>query len=115
MKKDFDFDDIGKHTPYRTPEGFFEDVQQQVMERAGIKRQRKFRLRLVISSIMTAAILAGFFFIPFLRQGDEPGADRLAIEKSHETVDPIDKWINELSDEELEELVNFSENDLFLN
>ena len=24
MKKDFDFDDIGKRTPYRTPDGFFE-------------------------------------------------------------------------------------------
>ena len=24
MKKDFDFDDIGKKTPYRVPEGFFE-------------------------------------------------------------------------------------------
>ncbi len=22
MKKDFDFDDIGKRTPYRTPDGF---------------------------------------------------------------------------------------------
>ena len=32
MKKDFDFDDIGKRTPYRTPEGFFEDVQRKVME-----------------------------------------------------------------------------------
>lgn len=115
MKKEFDFDDIGKHTPYRTPEGFFEDVQQQVMERAGIKRQRRFRLRLVISSVMTAAILAGFFFIPILRQSEQPVSDRLAIEKNHETADPVDKWINELSDEELEELVNFSENDLFLN
>ena len=35
MKKDFDFDDIGKRTPYRTPDGFFEDVQRKVMERAG--------------------------------------------------------------------------------
>ena len=34
MKKDFDFDDIGKRTPYRTPDGFFEDVQRKVMERA---------------------------------------------------------------------------------
>ena len=39
MKKDFDFDDIGKRTPYRTPEGFFEDVQRKVMERAGLKQQ----------------------------------------------------------------------------
>ena len=28
---------------------------------------------------------------------------------------PVDKWIKELSDEELEELVSFSENDIFLN
>ena len=48
MKKDFDFDDIGKRTPYTTPDGFFEDVQRK-------------------------------------------------------------------SDEELEELVSFSENDIFLN
>ena len=33
MKKDFDFDDIGKRTPYTTPDGFFEDVQRKVMER----------------------------------------------------------------------------------
>lgn len=38
MKKDFDFDDIGKRTPYRTPDGFFEDVQRKVMERAGVKQ-----------------------------------------------------------------------------
>ena len=28
MKKEFDFDDIGKKTPYRVPEGFFEEMQQ---------------------------------------------------------------------------------------
>ena len=41
MKKDFDFDDIGKRTPYTTPDGFFEDVQRKVMERTGVKQQRK--------------------------------------------------------------------------
>ena len=40
-------------------------------------------------------------------------SDMLAIERSNS--DPVDKWIHELSDEELEELVNFSENDIFLN
>ena len=40
-------------------------------------------------------------------------SDMLAIERS--SSDPVDKWIHELSDEELEELVNFSENDIFLN
>lgn len=30
MKKDFDFDDIGKKTPYRVPEGFFDEMQREV-------------------------------------------------------------------------------------
>ena len=39
----------------------------------------------------------------------------LAVDKNNVTTDPVDKWIKELSDEELEELVSFSENDIFLN
>ena len=55
MKKDFDFDDIGKRTPYRTPDGFFEDVQRKVMERAGVKQQRKSHTKLIISTVITIA------------------------------------------------------------
>ena len=69
MKKDFDFDDIGKRTPYRTPDGFFEDMQRRVMERAGVKQRRKSHLKLIVSAVVTmAAILAGFLFVPSLRQ-----------------------------------------------
>ena len=72
MKKDFDFDDIGKRTPYRTPDGFFEDVQRKVMERAGVKQQRKSHMKLIISTVITmAAVLIGFLFVPSLRQADE--------------------------------------------
>ena len=100
MNKEFDFDDIGKKTPYRTPDNFFEDMQQKVFSTA----------------IAAAAILAGVLFVPsYLRTEDAPAgtSDMLAIERS--SSDPVDKWIHELSDEELEELVNFSENDIFLN
>lgn len=33
MKKEFDFNDVGKRTPYSVPEGFFEDVTRRVRER----------------------------------------------------------------------------------
>ena len=104
MNKEFDFDDIGKKTPYRTPDNFFEDMQQKVMERTCGGQRRKHRL------------LAGVLFVPsYLRTEDTLAgtSDMLAIERS--SSDPVDKWIHELSDEELEELVNFSENDIFLN
>ena len=117
MKKDFDFDDIGKRTPYTTPDGFFEDVQRKVMERTGVKQQRKSHMKLIISTVVAiAAVLAGILFVPSLRQMDEvkSSSNTLAVDRSNGT-DPVDTWIKELSDEELEELVSFSENDIFLN
>ena len=115
MKKDFDFDDIGKRTPYCTPDGFFEDMQRRVMERAGVKQRRKSHLKLIVSAVvMMAAILAGFLFVPSLRQINDVKSPSsiLAVDRSNGT-DAVDKWIKELSDEELEELVSFSENDIF--
>ena len=104
-------------TPYRTPDNFFEDMQQKVMERTCGGQRRKHRLQIMFSTaIAAAAILAGVLFVPsYLRTEDTPAgtSDMLAIERS--SSDPVDKWIHELSDEELEELVNFSENDIFLN
>ena len=107
MKKDFDFDDIGKRTPYRTPDGFFEDVQR-------VKQQRKSHTKLIISTVITmAAVLIGFLFVPSLRQADEVKTSSSKVLANG--TESVDKWIKELSDEELEELVSFSENDIFLN
>ena len=117
MDKEFDFDDIGKKTPYRTPDNFFEDMQQKVMERTYGGQRRKHRLQILFSAaIAAAAVLAGVLFIPpYFHTGDvtNGASDMLAVERS--SSDPADKWIYELSDEELEELVNFSENDIFFN
>ena len=82
MKKDFDFDDIGKRTPYRTPDGFFEDVQRKVMERAGVKQQRKSHTKLIISTVITiAAVWVGFMFVPSLRQADEVRSEERRVGK----------------------------------
>ena len=118
MKKDFDFDDIGKQTPYRVPEGFFAEMQQKVLKQAGVKPHPKFSRKLIVPFVAAAAaILAGFLFIPSLMQTDATvsSSDVLAVENNHITADPMDEWIRNLSDEELEDLVGFSENDIFLN
>lgn len=120
MKKDFDFDDIGKQTPYRTPDGFFEEMQRKVMERAGVNPRRKSRMKLIFSmAVAAAAVLVGAVFVvsSWWRQVDEA---EYSSSSSSSTVlangtESVDKWITDLSDEELEELVNFSENDIFLN
>ena len=119
MDKDFDFDNIGKRTPYRTPENFFDEAQHKILERTVGEQRRNRRLKRIIPAVIAvAAVLAGILFTPSLRymNTDVPAtSNRLAIENNNVAADPVDKWIKELSDEELEELVSFSENDIFLN
>lgn len=119
MDKDFDFDNIGKRTPYRTPDNFLEETQRKILERTVDEQRKKRRLKRIIPTVIAvAAVLAGILFTPSLRymNTDTPSASNiLAVDKNNVTTDPVDKWIKELSDEELEELVSFSENDIFLN
>lgn len=118
MDKDFDFDNIGKRTPYRTPDNFFEDSHRQILEstvRVLIKKRRQ--RRIIWGVIAVAAVLAGLLFTPSLlyMKTERSDATIWVADQKHIASDPMDKWINELSDEELEELVNFSESDIFLN
>ncbi len=45
MNKDFDFKNIGKETPYSTPEGFFDQITQQTLNEAKRREQRIFSIR----------------------------------------------------------------------
>ena len=118
MAKDFDFNEIGKRTPYRTPEAFFENVQANILKRAGEekKRRRNFRIQWGISiALAVAAMVSGIIFFP------APPMDAPAPDSSHtewvaqlnESTDAMDLYIQGLTDEELEEWIEFSENDIY--
>ena len=44
MEKEFDFKNIGKRMPYRTPDGFFGKMQKQVLERTQAERFNRQRI-----------------------------------------------------------------------
>ena len=94
MNREFDFDDIGKRMPYKTPESFFEDNRRRILKHTcGEERRVKNRLHIIIPTVLAAAaLLAGLLFMPL-----EP-----------------DHFIENLSDEELQELAELSETDIFL-
>ena len=67
MEKDFDFKEIGKRIPFRTPEGFFERMQAETLKRVAEEKRRKklYRLRWGISTaLVAAAMICGFIFYP---------------------------------------------------
>lgn len=120
MNREFDFDDIGKRMPYRTPETFFEDNRREILKRTcGEERHRKNRFRAIIPAILvTAALLGGLLFMPLLHEKSEmPDTSSSFIlmagtESGNSEI--MDHFIESLSDEELQELAELSETDIFL-
>lgn len=117
MTKDFDFDEIGKRTPYRTPEGFFENVQANILKRAGEekKRRRLLNIRIGVSvALAVAAMMCGIvFFTNVPKDLPEHGMDAGWVVLGNTGTDAMDVYVRNLTDEELKEWVEFSENDIY--
>ena len=117
MEKDFDFGAIGKRTPFRTPEGFFERMQAETMRRVEEEKRRKklYRLKWGVSmALAIAAMVCGFIFFPATPTDVvEPSYENEWLAQLSDGTDAMDLYLQHLSDEELEEWMEFSENDIF--
>ena len=117
MNKDFDFDEIGKRTPFRTPEGFFENAKANVLKRAGDekKRLRLYRLRWGVSvALAIAAMVCGFVFLPSApKDVPDTNAEGGWVAQTLDKADVLEMYVQELTDEELEAWIEFSENDIY--
>lgn len=115
MNKDFDFESVGKRTPFRTPDGFFNDMQTRILEQASEERRRRKRLRwqMIVGGVLSAAaMIAGIVF--FIGVKPDNTSQPLPAEwVAQNGVDAMDLYLQGLSDEELEHWIEFSENDIF--
>ena len=108
MKKDFDFENIGKQVPYRVPAGFFDEMQKNVMERTKRSvRRRKLLLRLSPVVLAAAAVLSAIVFLP---QHYEP----VRVEHISQATAESSSWIEDMSDEDLEAMDEFASYDIFM-
>lgn len=115
MNKDFDFDDIGKKIPYRVPEAFFDNLQQEALRRSGVRRRFRFRPAVVWTMAVAAAFVTGLLLKPLFGPEQQPVGTVVAPIDVVAVANTGDRWIYEMSDEELEELAGFSEYDMFMN
>ena len=113
MDKDFE-ENMGKEVPYRVPDHFFEESQREIwarIQREDALRKRR-RWRIAFSTLAVAAVLSGLLFLPLTLR--DKGETRSGSELAVDVNSALDSWIQNMSDEELERLVAFSENDIFL-
>ncbi|WP_455672497.1 hypothetical protein [Phocaeicola sp.] len=121
VEKEFDFKNIGKQMPYRTPEGFFDKMQQRVVEQTQNEKRKKQqpRMKLIIAATLAAAaMLLGVIFFPATQTETEQLPSHsfiVSAEVDYPYSDVIDQYIEHMSDEELEEWIELSDNDIFMN
>jgi hypothetical protein len=66
MKEDIEFHEIGKNTPYKVPDGFFENISEKTLQRSK-EREQKHRKKIVLwKSMAVAASLAAVISIGYL-------------------------------------------------
>lgn len=119
MEKDFDFKKVGKQMPYRTPEGFFERMQAETMERVEAEKRRKrfYRLKIGMAAVLGAAAVwcgVAFFAKAPADTMVQPQDASEWLADAEECEDPFCIYLQQLTDEELEDWIEFSENDIFM-
>ena len=115
MNKDFDFNEVGKRMPFRTPEGFFEKMQAETLARVEAEKRKKklYRLKIGITAVLSAAAIwcgAMFFFPPQTSDSVQQGFENELLAN---VEDPMELYLQQMSDEELEAWIEFSENDIY--
>lgn len=108
MKEDFDFDRIGKRLPYTTPNGFLDDIENNVWEAVKLETQpsnlkRNFRLWYSVAGGLVAASVA--LLVVFNLLPNDPSSN----------FEDVEKAFANLSSSDQDYLFVTYQNDLFMN
>ncbi len=142
MNTDFDFKNIGKRTPYKVPDDFFDQITEKTLmeaKRRDIRSRKIRRLWFSVASVASVAALIVFGLFADIDNTGKGGAIPLdtlnnltslndtSYENGDSLLSPdlnspsgtrsnrseIDKVISNMSDEEIKLLADISYNDLF--
>ena len=90
MKEDTDFQEIGRKTTYKVPEGFFEKVSEKTLLLA---KQRERKSRKIVIALRTFAVAASFSALVllsyFMIEKEKPITKLIAVQKQTEVKDTI--------------------------
>lgn len=114
MDKQFDFGQVGKRMPYNVPDGFFDQLEQNVMaevkadDTATEKPKQKARtVKMAIRTILAAAAAVALFFVVT--------KNLPTSESQTDTFEFVELAYNNLSTEDQEFLMEVYEEDEFIN
>ena len=109
MDKQFDFKQVGKRMPYTVPEGFFDEMEKNVMAEIKADRpQKKARtIKKAVRTMIAAAAAIALFLVVTKQQPKDATV-------SQDDFAYVELAYNNLSSEDQEYLQEIYEEDIFL-
>ena len=107
MNKEFDFSQVGKRMPYRTPEGFFDDLEDNVMRQVAdiepLTKHSPWRKRIAWGTCISAAAAVALLVTANLKsQQDANDVSEEAVNVAFSQLAPEDQaFLLEVWDEDV--------------
>lgn len=108
--KQFDFEQVGKRMPYTVPDGFFDKLEADVMEKARGQRNdvrrgssNKNALRIAMCAVLAVAASVALFFLvqPLFSKSNVDGFESVELAFNNLSTDDQDFLIQVYEDEEI--------------
>ena len=110
MEQNFDFNRIGKQMPYTVPDGFFDQLEENVMNEVKVQPMKKNKaktVRMVIRTALAVAACLALFLI--VKKALPQGSDTVT-----DDFDNVELAFNNLSTEDQDYLLEVYQEELFL-
>ena len=115
----FNFDQVGKRMPYSTPEGFFKDMEANILEQVKDDKPKPVRIqpkkRPLIKVIWTAAIAVAASVAVLLVLNIDFSASSSQPSQADNEIQAVDQAFAQLSSADQDYLLDVYQEDVFLN
>jgi hypothetical protein len=90
MKEETEFQEIGKNTPYKVPDGFFEKISEKTLRKAKQREQNRRKMLITLRTFAVAASLSAIALLAYFMPGtEEPVIKQMVQNKQTEVKDTI--------------------------
>lgn len=90
MQEDNEFQEIGKHTPYKVPDGFFDMISERTLQKSKAREQNRRKNLILWRTVVAAASLAALVSLTYFIAGTRLKSESDMIS---ENTSPVEQQI----------------------
>ena len=107
MNKEFDFAKIGKQMPYTTPDGFFDQLEEDIWKEVknDCQEEKPARLRILMRTMIAMAASIALLFVINMNFSKPASA----------SINDVDQAFSQLTTDDQAYLLNIYQEDVFIN